>query len=270
MRLIQQENRGVSYARNVGVHQASSKYVAFLDADDYWTPIHLETIVRLIRQYPDAGIISTAYNFVKPGGRLVWPNYRGIPPSPWEGKIPSYFKFAALTDLALSTSSLAIPKTVFQEMGGFQVGLNMYEDSELWAKIALKYPVVFSWQVGSICDIYASNRLSNKSILIMHPFVAYVMGNVNSNIHSGYSQDLDEYIASLEIQFAEQCLMRGNRTQAKQILSNCKTKMLTQKKIARLLLSSIPTTVFFRLWHMKRKIDKIVYQRDYSEDPWFK
>ncbi len=271
VRLVQQKNKGVSCARNVGVHHAQAEYVAFLDADDYWTPIHLETLVRLMEHYPDAGIFSTAYNLTKPNGKLVWPNYCGIPPSPWAGKIPSYFKFAALTDLALSTSSLAIPKAVFWEMGGFQVGLNMYEDSYLWAKIALKYPIVFSWQVGSICDAYALNRLSNRPNLVMHPFIKYIEGNADlKDEYRDSFQNINEYITSLKIQLAEQYLMRGDRAQAKRILSSCRTKMLSRKRNVRLFLSLLPTTIFFSLWHMKRRIDEIIYQRDYSEDPWFK
>lgn len=265
IRLIQQENQGVSAARNKGVEESKAEFIAFLDADDYWTPTHLETLVRLIRRYPDAGIFSTAYNFVKPNGRLVWPKYRGIPPSPWEGKIPSYFKFAALTDLALSTSSLAIPKVIFWEMGGFQIGLNTYEDSELWAKIALKYPVIFSWQVGSICDIYACNRLSNRMVFIEHPFIHYVNKNVElERLNADLRADLLEYIAYLTIYYAECCLMKGDRTRAKESLNNCSTRLLQKQKIIRVVLAALPTPLFTILWQLKRKIGVVLFQRDYG------
>ena len=44
IRLIQQENQGVSAARNRGVEVAQAELVAFLDADDEWLPTHLEAI----------------------------------------------------------------------------------------------------------------------------------------------------------------------------------------------------------------------------------
>lgn len=271
VRLVQQENAGVSCARNVGVREALSDYIAFLDADDYWTSVHLNTLIRLIKQHPDSGIYSTAYNFVKPDGNLVWPKYCGIPAAPWEGKIPSYFKFATLTDLALSTSSLAIPKAIFWEMGGFQVGLNMYEDSELWAKIALKYPVVFSWQVGSICDTYACNRLSNRMISIEHPFIYYVNTNVElEHLNADHRADLLEYIAYHTISYAENCLMRGERHHAKEVLNNCETHLLYKKKLVRVMLASLPTPIFFMVWRLRRKIGGALFQKKYDQDPWFK
>ena len=36
IRLISQENRGVSVARNVGIEAATTKWVALLDGDDMW------------------------------------------------------------------------------------------------------------------------------------------------------------------------------------------------------------------------------------------
>lgn len=35
-------NMGVSYARNVGICESESSYIAFLDADDYWHPEKIE------------------------------------------------------------------------------------------------------------------------------------------------------------------------------------------------------------------------------------
>ena len=40
IRLIDQDNGGVSRARNVGIENATSDYIAFLDADDQWHPSH--------------------------------------------------------------------------------------------------------------------------------------------------------------------------------------------------------------------------------------
>jgi len=70
IKLMQQPNRGVSAARNVGVQEAKTDIVAFLDADDEWTSEFLETILHLRDVYPGAGLYATAYEIVSPNGKI--------------------------------------------------------------------------------------------------------------------------------------------------------------------------------------------------------
>ena len=44
--IINQNNQGLSYSRNVGIRQAKGRYVYFLDSDDYITHNALETLVH--------------------------------------------------------------------------------------------------------------------------------------------------------------------------------------------------------------------------------
>ncbi|HMA53239.1 MAG TPA: glycosyltransferase family A protein, partial [Acidobacteriota bacterium] len=85
LRLVRQENQGESAARNKGVTLAASELLAFLDADDEWTPSHLEVLLRLADRFPGAGLLATAYKIVSPDGRSCLAGYHGVPAAPWEG-----------------------------------------------------------------------------------------------------------------------------------------------------------------------------------------
>ena len=55
VRLLRQENRGVSAARNRAMAEASGRWVALLDGDDCWEEDYLLNVEHLIAAHPDCG-----------------------------------------------------------------------------------------------------------------------------------------------------------------------------------------------------------------------
>src|SRR5262249_25155532 len=51
--LLQQNRRGVSAARNTGIHQTTADLIAFLDADDLWLAEHLAQLERAFTHHPE-------------------------------------------------------------------------------------------------------------------------------------------------------------------------------------------------------------------------
>lgn len=60
IRLIRQENRGVSAARNAGIRNAKLDLTAFMDSDDLWTPEKLERQLTLMNS---ADVVLSATNW---------------------------------------------------------------------------------------------------------------------------------------------------------------------------------------------------------------
>ncbi len=60
IRVIHQENRGLSAARNTGLDQALGEYVAFVDSDDAVLPDFIEVLYELAERY-QADIAACAY-----------------------------------------------------------------------------------------------------------------------------------------------------------------------------------------------------------------
>jgi len=241
IQLFWQENQGVSAARNNGVKRASADFIAFLDADDEWLPTHLQTLLQLRNNYPDAGAFTTAYRILEAGGKIRSPNYQAIPEYPFEGLIPNYFKSAAIGDSPMNSSSIGIPKNVFNEFGGFPEGAWWGEDTDLFGKIALKYPIAFSWEIGAVYHWDANNRVCGKPSLTPEPFVTFARNALKKNMVSDlFLNDLEEYVARKEIYRAASHLYIGNNLEARNILKNIQTRVFRKRKQLLLVLSIFP------------------------------
>src|SRR5436305_12621525 len=70
IRIIRQAHAGVGAARNHALCQARSNILAFLDADDEWSPTHLSDLLYLAQEFPQAGILATGIAR-KTGDKLV-------------------------------------------------------------------------------------------------------------------------------------------------------------------------------------------------------
>ena len=135
------KNVGVSNARNNGVAMATATYITFLDADDWWEPTFLEEMAGLIERHPDAGIYGTGYYIVKNSKKRLAPV--GVGEEFVEGEINYCSVYARTLCMPLTSITIALPKAVFEENGGFKPHLKLGEDFDLWIRIALKHKVVF-------------------------------------------------------------------------------------------------------------------------------
>lgn len=142
-RLIQQENAGVSMARNNGVAVSYGEFLCFLDADDWWDPHFLEEMSKLIEEFPDAGIYGTSYTIVNETKHKTRVSPIGVENGFEKGYINYCQVYAKALAMPLTSISVAIPRSVFEEMRGFPKGVKLGEDFLLWIHIALKYKVVF-------------------------------------------------------------------------------------------------------------------------------
>lgn len=134
--IISQQNAGVSAARNAGVALSHGDYIAFLDADDWWEPTYLEKMAQLIADYPEAGLYACNYVYYKPSKTRVALNI----PTGYINYPQAYYESNAMP---VWTGATIILKRVFEEIGGFPVGIKLGEDFLLWAKTAMHYPVAF-------------------------------------------------------------------------------------------------------------------------------
>ena len=141
--LYKQENTGVSMARNNAVALSHGDCLCFLDADDWWDPTFLEEMSNLIADFPEAGIYGTNYTIVNETKHKTRVAPLGLEPGFEKGYINYCQVYARTLAMPLTSISVAIPRIVFDELGGFPRGIKLGEDFLLWIRIALKYKVAF-------------------------------------------------------------------------------------------------------------------------------
>lgn len=141
IRVLRQENQGVSMARNNGVREASAPYVCFLDADDWWDSRFLEHMADAICRYPEAPLFGTNYWIVKGGRQRLAPI--GVPEGFQEGVIDYFGTYASTLCMPITCSTACLSRQLFLSLGGFDPRIQLGEDFLLWVSIALQHPVVF-------------------------------------------------------------------------------------------------------------------------------
>ncbi len=149
IRLIHQENQGVSAARNKGIVEAKYDLIAFLDADDEWLSEFLETIRRMIMKYPDCALYATRYFLKAPSGNQSPALVRGLADA-FEGVLNNYFQIAVSGAPPVWSSATCARKNALLAVGSFPVGVKSGEDLLTWARIAAHFQVAYSMKCLAI------------------------------------------------------------------------------------------------------------------------
>lgn len=133
--LIEQDNHGVSHARNRGIERSSGEWICFLDSDDEWLAHKLEKQFQFINEHKGLRLIHGEERWVRNGVRV---NQKLV------HKKGGGDQFCRSVDLCIiSPSTVCIHHTVLNEFNGFREDFAVCEDYDLWLKITAKYPVGF-------------------------------------------------------------------------------------------------------------------------------
>jgi len=122
--VLKQNHRGPGAARNKALSQASSEYVAFLDADDEWLPSKLEKSLAVIQQ-TNSNIVS--HNYIMVSSDKI----SCIDCSNSYKKNKNVFVGYFLRGY-IATSTVVALKSILIAAGGFQTELPSGQDYELW------------------------------------------------------------------------------------------------------------------------------------------
>jgi glycosyltransferase involved in cell wall biosynthesis len=128
-------NAGLAASRNRGFSHSVGEFIAFIDADDLWTPDKLESQLRALQKNPQAAVayswtdlIDESDQFLRPGNHITE-----------NGNV--YAKLL-LTCFVVSGSNPLIRRQAFIEVGGFDESLAASQDFDLYLRLAARYDYV--------------------------------------------------------------------------------------------------------------------------------
>jgi GT2 family glycosyltransferase len=199
LRFLQQENTGVSVARNRGIEEARGEGVAFLDADDVWMPEHLKCLDELWKRVPDASLYGTGYMRVRENLErlsMILRDYQGE-----YVRLNRYFYYIRHVQF-IYTSSIMIPRAVLKAVGSFPPGVRNGEDLDLWARAALHGSVGYAGfaSVGYICDVSGQATGTHAAARGHHPEYVKNLHRIllSKTLTKETCRDLEVYLLSRE------------------------------------------------------------------------
>jgi glycosyltransferase involved in cell wall biosynthesis len=152
VKLVHQNNQGVSVARNNAIKYANADYIALLDADDIWMPNHLNLLENLIEKFHNSvDIFSCAIAFKVNEETLP---VRIQDEEGFEGVL-DYLIVAKGNHGYLNSSSVCIKKSTIINVP-FPEDMKFAEDLVTWASICNQQGFAFA---STVTSIYRQDQL---------------------------------------------------------------------------------------------------------------
>ncbi len=153
IQLFRQSNQGVSATRNWGVQNSQGNLIAFLDADDQWSPDKLSAHRAHFEANPDLGVSFARVEIFNPA-KL---SQSSVSSSQLNHLSPEHFLSENPTT---TTSNWVISRATWEAVGGFCPEMSYSEDLE-WL---LRVRCTTVWKIEGIDRVLIRYRTSNTGL----------------------------------------------------------------------------------------------------------
>ena len=135
VRYVRQENGGPASARNRGIRTATGEFVAFLDSDDLFETGKLHEQVQYFRRNPEAILVYCWFSIVDECGRKRLGRRCNL-----SGLVADAL-LARCMQGPIATPTVMVRRSALLESGGFDEGMSLSEDIDLWCRLARLGPI---------------------------------------------------------------------------------------------------------------------------------
>lgn len=192
--VINQENQGVSAARNTAVAAAKGKYILPLDPDDEIYPSYLQSAVDVLENNPEVGVVYGRAEFF------------GAKSGEW--KLPK-FDVAKLLIYNFIYVSAVYRREIWVESGGYHSETEYWEDWDFWISAAEK-----GWKFIQLDEMVFRYRIHDSSKMHQHRVTESVPAAIEKLIMQRHSEFYRKHLidlknASDQLQHWEKHPLRG-------------------------------------------------------------
>lgn len=214
-RLIRQPNAGEGAARNRGVAESKSEFIAFLDADDEWDETFLQETEAAYGLCPEAALVATGYRVIDASTRTteicLCDNEDPKSGSPF--LVHDFFE-KPIAPSYLSASSVVCRRAALTSVGGFAEGRVRGADGDLWVRMALAghaiacIPKVLATYYR---DIPNSALRVHSQLAEEFPVIRTLRAALGGGGDAGTAEVLSSYLARWEAAFLRELTLNGQR-----------------------------------------------------------
>lgn len=232
IKLYTKPNGGVSKARNYGIEKATGEVVCFLDADDIWDRNYLLELSHTISSFPECGFFCGAYKiFSEEPSSII--GVRDL--SRFDARktfVVDFLKMSVkIFGIIALTSAVSVKSEVLRKMDyWFDENVCRGEDNDMWVRIALTTPTVYSNNPLMLYRADANESLMNRKYNFSYSFKYWKWYDYGEN------KSLSKLATQRLYSLAQYCQKQGLYPESWYCLSHIKYSYLLGHRI---LLSSV-------------------------------
>jgi len=168
IRYIYKENGGLSSARNEGIGNVDSEFVAFLDADDEWFESKLEKQMDVFQnsKLEKLGLVYCQYVHIDEKSELITNLTIVSPRKDMRGLV--FEKLLPGNLISSSGSGVLVRKECFEKVGNFDEALKAAEDWDMWLRIAREFEFDFVSEDLVKIRRHGENMQKNKEHMFLN------------------------------------------------------------------------------------------------------
>lgn len=208
--IYHEKNRGLPAARNTGICASMGKYVAFLDADDWYLPRKLEVQVSYLNEHPTTGLVASGWVETDAQGKM----FRVV--KPWPNTTRSFSLKECVLGLPLVVHCVLVRREWLETVGLFDESMRWVEDTDLWLRL-LAAGCQFAWLPEIVCCRRFHAHNMSREVKRMHDGGIAVLNKLyaRNDLPSEVRDQANLAYASIHVSAAARALGHGMLDEAR-------------------------------------------------------